>query len=220
MANSLLKEKWITKTPSTRLYHLPVPIIGLTGGIATGKSTVAKLFRDKKIPVVDADQLVKKIYGTQIALDFIKKEFPSAIIYNPNNHLTINFKELRAEAFNSVAAKSKLEQFIYSHLPETFIEAYQDLGPHHFVVYDVPLLFEKELDKLVDLSLCVYSSRQIQKDRLMKRDHITEDLADKILAQQMDIEEKKAKSMMVLDNQGDRGVLEINFNKLLCELFA
>jgi dephospho-CoA kinase len=57
-----LKNNWVTKNKSNRLYEVPVPILGLTGGISTGKSTVAQLFREAGIPVIDADQLVKGIY--------------------------------------------------------------------------------------------------------------------------------------------------------------
>ncbi len=208
-----LRSKWITKDQTTRLYQTPVPIIGLTGGIATGKSTVAQMFRDAGVPVIDADKLVKSIYAKRSSYEFVLKHFPEAITEND-----IHFKKLREIAFLTADNQLILESFIYAQMPDAFREAYLAFPQHEYVVYDVPLLFEKGLDAKVDLSVCTYSPRSLQLERLVKRDQISVELAEKILNKQMDIEEKKEKSDLFIENVGDLDLLSLNFDRLLIDL--
>lgn len=182
-------------TPEKRLHQLPVPIIGLTGGIATGKSTVSQILVNKGAPVIDADRLVKSIYQLQETKDFVKSKCPEAIIQNK-----INFPLLREHFFTNPPLKQDLENYIYQRLPKAFKDAYDQLNAPSYVIYDVPLLFEKGLDQLVDLKVLVYAPRAIQKERLMKRDGQKEEIALRILDQQMGIEEKKSKCDYIISN--------------------
>ncbi len=209
-----LKANLISKKATSRLYQIPVPIIGLTGGIATGKSTVAQYFRDIGVSVIDADRLVKSIYSKDSSLAFIQTHFPSAIFNN-----AIDFKTLRELAFLNSANQQTLEQFIYAQMPEAFKKAYSELPKNEVVVYDVPLLFEKKLDELIDLSLCVYLPENIQIERLMNRDHIERSLAKKILSKQMNIEDKKKKSQYVISNTMTLHDLKIQFESLCHQIF-
>lgn len=210
-----INSHWITKDQTSRLYNIPVPIIALTGGIATGKTTVAQYFRDAGIPVIDADKLVKSIYAKKESFDFVSKNFKQAIVDN-----TINFKTLRELAFQSPTNQTLLENFIYAQMPEAFTEAYKSFGPHNFIVYDVPLLFEKGLNQKTDVSVCTYSPRETQIERLMKRDQINRELSETILSKQMDIEEKKKKSDLFIENTGSHEELKKNFDNLLATLTA
>ena len=97
-------------------------------------------------------------------------------------------------------------------------EAYNKFSPHKYIVYDVPLLFEKGLNHFVDVSICAYSPRSIQVERVMKRDNITKDLAETIIAKQIDIEEKKLKADLIIENIGTHTDLNHNFIKVLREL--
>lgn len=214
-----LKNEYISKTPETRLYHLNLPLIGLTGGISTGKSTVAEILKSHGFPLLSADQLVKKIYSTEESLDFIKKNFPSAI---DNNH--INFKKLREIVFFDQEAKIKVETYIYSKLPSVFLHAQEEILKQfpdaQCLIYDVPLLFEKNLFQKVDLSVCVYLPREIQKKRLMARDRIEADLAEKILDEQWDIELKKSKSDVVIENIRSLKELEEEVSQFIKNYFS
>jgi dephospho-CoA kinase len=96
--------------------------------------------------------------------------------------------------------KVEIETFIYQRLPDAFMRAYQKLKAPELIIYDVPLLFEKNLDNLVDINVLVYAPRKIQGIRLMNRDGILEDLAESILDQQMSIEDKKRKAQFIIDN--------------------
>lgn len=205
-----LKSKWITKDPAGRLYNLKVPVVGLTGGIATGKSTVAALLRNENLAVIDADALVKKIYQTKEAHDFVQLHFREAV-----NEGKIDFRHLRASVFGDPKKQELIEQFIYSKLPAEFLSAYEEFHDPSFIIYDVPLLFEKKLDRSIDTSVCVYSPKVFQLDRLMKRDHISEELAEMILSKQMDIEAKRNSSDLVIDNSKDQDYLKQQVRDLL-----
>jgi dephospho-CoA kinase len=207
---SALNPKWISKDPTTRLYHLDVPIIGLTGGIATGKSTVANLFRKAGIAVIDADQLVKSIYQRPEAHEFVQSHFPNTYVDGK-----IDFKKLREMVFSFPTVKQQVETFIYSLLPEEFLKTYNALGKQDYIVYDVPLLFEKGLDQLVDLSVCIYLPEDVQIDRLMERDQIEKGLAIKILRNQMSISEKRDRANISIDNSGSLNDLENYFKELI-----
>jgi dephospho-CoA kinase len=207
---STLNPKWITKNQSTRLYHVDVPIIGLTGGIATGKSTVANLFKKAGVAVIDADQLVKSIYQRPEAHEFIQSHFPNTYIDGK-----IDFKKLREMVFSFPTVKQQVETFIYSLLPEEFIKAYHSLGKQDYIVYDVPLLFEKGLDQLVDLTVCIYLPEDVQIERLMDRDQIERNLAIKILRNQMSISEKRDLANISIDNSGTLNELENYFKQLI-----
>jgi dephospho-CoA kinase len=197
-----LKAELIRKTPETRLYNIPVPIIGLTGGIATGKSTVAELFRKNNIPVIDADRLVKLIYQMPETKTFIQKNFPQVIVED-----LIVFQKLREIAFSNADSKKKLEDYIYAHLPNEFKKAFQEFSNPTFIIYDVPLLFEKNLNEFVDFSVCIYAPRKTQIERLMFRDRSTHEMAETIINQQMDIEEKKNLADFTIHNTA--GPLEL-----------
>ena len=208
-----LRSNWVKKNTLTRLYEIQVPILGLTGGIATGKSTVANLFKDAGVPVIDADKLVKNVYAKKASVEFIQVNFPEAVTNGE-----IQFKKLREIAFSKPENQQLLENYIYAHLPEAFKNAFMEFKNPSFIVYDVPLLFEKGLDSKVDTTICTYSPRKTQIERLMKRDQISMDLAEKILSRQIDIEEKKNKSDLVIENTGDTSMLKKNFDSLLATL--
>lgn len=197
-----LKEEFITKNARNRLHGLNKAVVALTGGIATGKSTVSDILKDMGLPVVCADTLVKNIYATEEAKDFVFHHFPNCITDS-----AINFSMLRQEVFSSELNKKVIENFIYSRLPKKFLEA---AGKTHsnFIIYDVPLLFEKHLDKLVDYTICVATSSEIQRKRLLLRDGNTEELIDNILKSQLPIDEKVKRSDLVIMNND--GIEELN----------
>jgi dephospho-CoA kinase len=209
----MLNAKWITKNQNTRLYQIPVPIVGLTGGIATGKSTVADLFRKKNIPVIDADKLVKNIYQKTATVEFVKNNYPDVM-----ENGAIIFPKLRELAFSTPEVKKKLEEYIYALLPSEFTNAFTLLPSAPFIVYDVPLMFERGLEAFIDCTICVYSPSALQIERLMKRDGINEDLAKNILNQQMNIEDKKSRANLVITNIGSLGHLEADFESSFSKL--
>ena len=209
-----LKNKWIRLNSRHRLHQCPIPIIALTGGIASGKSTVGGLFEKKGIQVINADHLIKMIYAQEDSLNFIKREFPHVV----EEEQRINFKKLRKEIFSQKEKRLKIESFLYEKIPAEFLK---QIPPQaQFVVYDIPLLFEKNLDSLVDLKILVYASASLQRERLIKRDKISPKLAQEMLDSQWSIEDKKSKVDFVIHNLGDQKDLTSPIDKIFQEIFT
>lgn len=211
----MLNPKHVRLSPDRRLYQYDKPIIALTGGIATGKSTATELLKRQGIQVIDADRLVKEIYATEEARKFIRNLVPEAL-----SHDEINFKKLRAIFFSDSEVKAQIEKFIYDRLPAAFQIAANKIKDQDFYVYDVPLLFERNLDQLVDQIIVVYAPAEVQLARVIDRDKSTEEVARKIIDQQMDIEEKKLKGNFIINNAGPMAELSAEVDKLLRNLLS
>lgn len=212
--NLKLKTKHIRLKNEDRLYNIKIPIIGLTGGIATGKSTVSQMFEDLGASIICADQLVKNIYKLSESFEFINKNYPKAIIENK-----IHFPTLRKIVFSNPKDQDEVEKFIYSKLPHEFLNALKK-NKNPFIIYDVPLLFEKGLDSKIDTIICVYAPRNIQKERLISRDNISSQLADNILNTQWDIEKKKSSSQIIIDNSQSLSKVKKIVESTFSDLFA
>lgn len=208
-----LKASWNKLSSSQRLYQFDRPVIGLTGGIATGKSTVTKLLQERGLKIIDADQLVKAVYKTDEAREFIRTNFPEAW-----THHEINFPKLRELVFSDSKNKEKVETFIYARLPDAFRKAAAEITDQNFLIYDVPLLFEKGLDGKVDMKIVIYAPRNVQLARIIDRDKNKEEIANKILDAQMDIEEKKLRADFVIDNSGSLEELAAGVDELLLQI--
>lgn len=208
-----LKEKYIKLEPGFRLYNYDKPIVALTGGIATGKSTVTKILESKGLKIIDADQLVKGIYQKPETKELIRTVFSDAWVNDE-----INFPKLREMVFQNPKIKELIEGFIYARLPDAFREATAKISDQDFYIYDVPLLFERHLDTKVDLKLVVYAPRSVQLARLIDRDGSKEEIGNKILDAQMDIEEKKEKSDFVINNSGSMIELAAEVDQLLQQI--
>lgn len=209
-----LKTKNRLHSSDQRLYQIRVPVIGLTGGIASGKSTVSRMLKERGFEIIDADQLVKDVYAIPETFEFIQKKHPEVI-----QDGKILFPLLREKVFKDKKVKLEIENFIYQRLPDAFLAAYRKLNSPQVVIYDVPLLFEKNMESMFDVTVLVYAPRKIQHARLMGRDGHQEAMADSILNQQMDIEDKKLKAEFVIDNSGTETELVKGINEFLHQYF-
>jgi dephospho-CoA kinase len=210
-----LKNKYLKLSKEKRLYNLEAPIIGLTGGIATGKSTATEYLRTKGFKVLCADKLIKDIYKRNETLELIKSLSPGSIEKN-----TINFEILRTNFFKNNDLKIKIESYLYQKLEILFkSEFHEILKDQAFVIYDIPLLFEKKLEEKFDLNILVYSPIHIQLSRLRARDNSTEEVINNILDSQLDIEIKKGQAQLVLDNCFDVKSLHTQIDQLIDKVF-
>jgi len=209
-----LKQEFNRLSTETRLYQTRVPLIGLTGGIGTGKSTVSTLLRKFSIPVIDADKLVKEIYQDRDFHHFLNSIFPEI-----DSH-KIDFKLLRNLVFNSPERKKKLEYEIQHRLPAKFNSEINTTNAPYYI-YDVPLLFERQLETKLDATVLVYAPKEIQLKRALTRDHEHDpDSIKKIIEHQFDIETKKTRSEFIVDNSKDLLHLEKQVEQMLDYFFG
>lgn len=177
-------------------------IIGLTGSIASGKSTVSAMFSSLDIPVVDADVISRTVVEPgEKAYDEIVAQFSRRILL-PDN--TINRSELGRIVFTDEAKREQLNAIVHPAVREKMLgrrDTYVKKG-YRCVVLDIPLLFESKLTHFVDTTLLVYVNESLQLNRLMKRDGYTEQEALERIRSQISMEEKRNLADMVLDNSG------------------
>ncbi|MCB9091262.1 MAG: dephospho-CoA kinase [Halobacteriovoraceae bacterium] len=181
-----------------RLYQIPVPVIGLTGGIASGKSTVSQIYRNEGLPVICADQLIKKIYSFQETKNWLKNLNPQYL-----NNDFIDFDRLRQDFYQNSELKEKIEGYLYSKLEKAFWEDFESFKDPQFIIYDVPLLFEKNLVSKLDTVILVYCPEAKQIKRLKGRESLSEIQIEQILSHQISIDEKRKSAPFIIDNSED-----------------
>jgi len=176
-------------------------IIGLTGGIASGKSTVSDMLQELGLPVIDADQVAREIVEPgQRAFNEIVREFGPAVV-GPDGQL--NRKVLGDMVFSNPDLRLKLNSITHPRLWEVFDYRMGQLPEDtKIVVWDVPLLLETGMDKKVDEVWLVWVDVPRQIERLMNRDNLTEEEARQRLQAQMPIEEKMKRADRLIDNRG------------------
>ena len=181
--------------------------IGLTGGIASGKSTITNYIKKHKcIPILDADNFSKELtkpntYGYKKILDY----FGNQILDNKNNaEKKINRKLLRNIIFKHSASKEWIEKLLHPLIKEKMIEACNQYNNNQTLLIVIPLLFEAKFEDICTEIWLVKSSRELQKKRLVTRDKISEKEASEIINLQLSFEEKSKLSDIILDNSDDQ----------------
>ncbi|HLR08377.1 MAG TPA: dephospho-CoA kinase [Bacillota bacterium] len=179
-------------------------VIGLTGGIASGKSTVSHMLKEYGIPVIDADQIARDVVEPgEKAYGAIVETFGHNVL---NDDQTIDRKKLGAIVFANDNKRKQLNAIVHPAVREKMIRKRDALKETDVpcVVLDIPLLYESDLTHFVDKTIVVAVHEDVQLDRLMKRDHYDKTEAKQRIAAQMPIKEKAALADAVLDNNGTR----------------
>jgi dephospho-CoA kinase len=191
--------------------------LGLTGGVASGKTTVANFFREKGVPIIDADRLAHTALARN--KDKIVNYFGRDIL-GPTGD--IDRKALGLKVFNSTDKLKFLESLIHPFVQKKTEEKkslFKAAG-HKMAIYDVPLLFENELQDKFDKVIVVYVPESLSLKRLMKRNSLSQEEAKSRLASQMDIEKKKKKADIVIDNKGDLDELKTQVDQVYRDLLS
>ena len=180
-------------------------VAGLTGGIASGKSTVSAFFEAAGAVIVDADKIAREVVqkGKSAWKDIVAAFGESVLL--PDGEIDRAY--LGHIIFNHPDQKEILNQIVH---PEVFLETAARLKQIEstifdaVVILDVPLLIESGMDKDLQEIIVVYVPENVQLQRLMKRDRLTEEQSLARIHAQMPIEEKKRRASLVIDNSGSR----------------
>lgn len=178
-------------------------IFGLTGGIGSGKSVVARMFREEKIPVVDADRISREVTAPgKPAHEEIVRRFGAQILLSDGR---INRKMLGAIIFADPGKRAELEAITHQYISEGIRDAVFALSSegHAVVIVEAALIHEKGRQGICEAVIGVRCGRELQVERLMSRDGISREEALRIVSSQMDPEEKALASDYVIDNSGD-----------------
>lgn len=176
-------------------------ILGLTGGIASGKTTVSNYFKSLDIPVIDGDKTARQLMQTdQMLVKEIEESFGPTVLQVDG---LIDRKELGQLVFQSADKRRQLDEIVQPRIRAALLNQLDHLikQDQALIVLDIPLLYEKKYDEIVDEVMVVAVDFQTQKDRLMKRNpELTETDALNRIQSQLPLEEKVTRADLVIDN--------------------
>ncbi|OCA81808.1 MULTISPECIES: dephospho-CoA kinase [unclassified Bacillus (in: firmicutes)] len=178
-------------------------IFGVTGGIASGKSSVSKWLISKGYPVIDADIAARKVVEPGMpALEEIKNVFGQDICL-PDG--TLDRKKLGSIVFSNSEKRQMLNGIVHPAVRKWMMEETEKAlhQGKELVFMDIPLLFESNLTHMVEGIILVYVKPEVQLKRLMARDHFTEEEALARIRAQMPIDDKKKLADYIVDNNGE-----------------
>ncbi len=177
-------------------------VLGLTGGIACGKSTISLTLEELGAVIVDGDVLSRKLTAEGgAALPAIREAFGDGV-FHPDG--TLNRRALGAVVFGDDGARATLDGIMQPLLLTLILRSIEDARQEgaSVCVLDMPLLYEKGLDRLCDRVWCASLPREMQIERLMARDGFTREEAEARLASQLSTTEKAARADVVIDTSG------------------
>ena len=195
-------------------------LIGLTGGIASGKSTVAAILRRLGASIVNADELSREVVQPgQDAWNEITKSFGSDIL---QEDMTLDRKKLRKIVFDNPEARKKLEAIIHPRVRALAEKRISELAASgsSVIVYEVPLLFEAQIHLWLRPVVLVACDIETQTKRLLERDHLTELEAQQHIAAQMSLAEKRKLADYVIENDTTLEELEQQVRAVLQKIQA
>jgi len=200
-------------------------LVGLTGGIATGKSTVSRMFAHLGARVLDADLLAREVVMPgQPAYLKIVEEFGQSVVQEDG---TLDRKGLGAIVFAEPARRKRLEEITHPAIAarqQRILSVLEEEAFEGIVIWDVALLFETGGVVKVDRVVVVYADPETEVARLVARDGMAEADARARIASQMPVAEKAKRAHYVIDNSGDRahseGQVKAVYEALLAELAA
>ncbi|MDP4856894.1 MAG: dephospho-CoA kinase [Desulfobacterales bacterium] len=192
-------------------------VAGLTGGIGTGKSTVAAVFAEAGAVIIDADEIARDVVAKgRPAWCRIVAHFGKDVLLPDGD---IDRKKLGAIIFNDARQKTHLDRIVHPHVmaeTEQQLTEIERIQPQAVVILDVPLLIEAGMDRDLDEVIVVYAPEAVQLKRLMRRDRLTAAEGLSRIRSQMPIEEKKMRATVVIDNSASPAVTR----KRVLEVFA
>lgn len=188
-------------------------VMGLTGNISCGKSSVSKILASRGAIIIDADLLSREIYEYDDVLEEMKVSFPEALVNGK-----VDRKILAGIVFSDKSRLKDLNRISHKKIHDLVCQVLEKNRNEDLLVIDAALLLEAGFDSLVDKVVLVFCNEEVQLDRLMKRDSLSREDAIKRIRSQMGQEDKKKMSDYLIDNSGDLGALEDEVEKLIKEI--
>ena len=191
--------------------------IGLTGGIASGKSTIASYIKKyKDIPILDADLYSKELIKPKSnSYKKVLAYFGPQIVDEYSSENEINVALLKKIIFENSIHRTWIQNLLHPLIKEKMIEECNQFEKNKILLLVVPLLFEAKFTDLCTEIWLVKCPREIQKKRLMKRNKISNNNAEKIINLQLNFEDKSKFSDVILDNSDDQKLWINTIQKLL-----
>ena len=197
-------------------------IIGLTGGIGTGKSTVSRKLRERGYPVIDLDVISREVIEYPEVIDELVRNFGIEILESQNNisgKKSISRNKLRQTVFKEEKKVSVLNSIMHPPIVEEMRRQVENFKKNYKTVFvEVQLLFEAKLEKEFDLTVLVYADKKTQLERVLKRDGRSEGEVQQIINAQMDMTEKRRLSNYIIENNGDSEMLDLEIEKFIKKL--
>jgi len=186
-------------------------VVALTGGIGSGKSTVARIFAELGAPVIDADLVAREVVepGTP-ALAEIESAFGPEILDDTGR---LHRENLREKVFSDAAARRRLESIMHPRIRDIMVRRLSDLDAPYAILV-IPLLLETGQKELGDRTLVVDLPESLQIERVKQRDHLEQARIETILTAQCDRSTRLSAADDVIDNQGDAEKLREQVEKL------
>ena len=194
-------------------------IVGLTGGIGTGKSTASKYLADNGFAVIDADQIAREVVEPgQPLLEKLRETFGAGIIRVDGS---LDRKALAAIVFADERKRDELDRVMHGRILQVIDEQIRELqgqGVCRGIILDAPLLFETGLEQKCDQTWLLVADTEIRIRRVCSRDGSTPQEVEARMKSQMDDREKRRRAGVVLDNSGSRRELEEKLNQVMAQL--
>lgn len=191
--------------------------IGLTGGIASGKSTVLTYFKDKGIPYIDADIVAREVVepGTE-GLQAIVDAFGLNVLHDDG---TLNREALGAIVFHNEEKRLQLNSCLKEYIRNRIMEltANYEVQDTPVLIYDIPLLIEGEWYTMMDEVWLVYVNEPIQIERLMSRNGLTKEDVIARIKSQMRLDDKRSYADVIIDNNGTPQTLEAQLDTIFSD---
>ena len=193
-------------------------IVGITGGIGSGKTTAAEYLKKNNFAVHESDKIVAQMYNKpkKSFLNFLKKYVSKEIVRNKK----INKQKITEIIFNNTKIRKGLEAYIHKEVKKSrdrFIKK-NTKNKKKFAFVDIPLLFEKKLEKRCDVVLCVIAQKKIRRDRVLKNKKFTKAILKKIFKSQTSDRERKKKSKIIIYNNTTKKDFIFSLEKALIGL--
>ena len=193
-------------------------VVAITGGIGSGKTTISEHLKKKGYLVHESDKAVSQMYinPNKPFQSFIKKNISKDLVKKNK----LNKKSIANFIFNNKEAKNKLEKYIHKKVQlsrEKFIQ--KNTKPNRKIIFvDIPLLFEKKLQKKFDLVVCIISSKKKRSQRVLKNKKFSKKILKKIFSAQTSDKERRMHSDIIINNNKTKKDFIFNIEKALIEL--